>query len=74
MRPHAVAVSGSFDNWQVRRPMTWDNGIQAFSISLALRPGRYVYKLIVDGDWTLNPEAPIEKDVNGNVNNVFTAE
>lgn len=74
MRPRAVAVSGSFDEWQVRRPMAWDNALQAFSISMALHPGRYVYKLIVDGDWTLNPEAVAERDSSGNVNNILLVE
>lgn len=71
IRPRAVAVSGSFDDWQVRRPMSWDNALQAFSINMAVRPGRYVYKLIVDGDWTLNPDAQADKDASGNLNNVL---
>lgn len=74
IRPHAVAVSGSFDDWQIRRPMIWDNALQAFSIAFALRPGHYTYKLIVDGDWTLNSDTLAEKDLNGNLNNILIVE
>lgn len=72
-KPRAVAVSGSFDNWQVRRPMTWEHAVQTFTLNLALPPGKYTYKLIVDGDWELNPDDRVE--VEGGIrNNVFVVE
>lgn len=72
--PRVVLVSGSFDGWQVRRPLVWDNALQAFSINFALRPGRYVYKLMVDGNWTLNPDGLSEQDLSGNSNNLLLVE
>ncbi|PHJ19571.1 glycogen synthase [Cystoisospora suis] len=39
-RPRSVAVAGTFDDWRVRRPLAWNNALQAFATSLALRPGR----------------------------------
>lgn len=69
-----MAVSGSFDDWKIRRPMVWDNALQAFSLNLGLRPGRYTYKLIVDGDWIVNHEDASEKDAQGNVNNMLVVE
>eukprot|EP00923_Selenidium_pygospionis_P040362 GHVN01069757.1.p1 GENE.GHVN01069757.1~~GHVN01069757.1.p1 ORF type:complete len:1141 (+),score=138.42 GHVN01069757.1:362-3424(+) len=70
-RPRKVAVAGSFDDWRVRRPLTWDNALQSFSASFALTPGRYTYKLIVDGNWMCNPDCEIAKDHMGNENNVL---
>eukprot|EP01054_Gregarina_sp_Poly1_P010510 Gregarina_sp_Poly_1__10509@NODE_771_length_6345_cov_302_800414_g302_i1_p1_GENE_NODE_771_length_6345_cov_302_800414_g302_i1NODE_771_length_6345_cov_302_800414_g302_i1_p1_ORF_typecomplete_len1506_score271_50Glyco_transf_5/PF08323_11/2_1e35Glycos_transf_1/PF00534_20/2_6e21AMPK1_CBM/PF16561_5/1_8e20Glyco_trans_1_4/PF13692_6/1_4e09Alphaamylase/PF00128_24/3_8e05Glyco_trans_4_4/PF13579_6/0_022Glyco_trans_4_4/PF13579_6/9_5e03Glyco_transf_4/PF13439_6/9_8e03Glyco_transf_4/PF13439_6/0_029Melibiase/PF02065_ len=70
-RPRSVAVSGSFDDWRVRRPLTWDNSMQAFSATLALPSGRHIFKFIVDGDWVCCPEMPSEKDSAGILNNVL---
>eukprot|EP00921_Rhytidocystis_pertsovi_P013784 GHVQ01022382.1.p1 GENE.GHVQ01022382.1~~GHVQ01022382.1.p1 ORF type:complete len:1848 (+),score=155.63 GHVQ01022382.1:2238-7781(+) len=73
-RPRTVALAGSFDDWRVRRPLSWDNALQAFIISVALQPGRYMYKLIVDGDWLCNTEDIMEKDALGNINNVLVVQ
>eukprot|EP01069_Polyplicarium_translucidae_P007222 Polyplicarium_translucidae@DN3074_c0_g2_i3.p4 len=70
-RPRTVALSGSFDNWCVRRPMVWENSTQEFAISLTLPRGRHLYKLIVDGDWMLNPGKPKELDSSHVENNVI---
>eukprot|EP01056_Protomagalhaensia_sp_Gyna25_P000299 Protomagalhaensia_sp_Gyna_25__298@NODE_113_length_5155_cov_105_540070_g89_i0_p2_GENE_NODE_113_length_5155_cov_105_540070_g89_i0NODE_113_length_5155_cov_105_540070_g89_i0_p2_ORF_typecomplete_len545_score69_55AMPK1_CBM/PF16561_5/9_1e21Glycos_transf_1/PF00534_20/8_1e21Glyco_transf_5/PF08323_11/3e20Glyco_trans_1_4/PF13692_6/8_9e03Glyco_trans_1_4/PF13692_6/2_5e10Glyco_trans_4_4/PF13579_6/0_0016Glyco_trans_4_4/PF13579_6/1_2e04Glyco_trans_4_4/PF13579_6/1_5e03Glyco_transf_4/PF13439_6/0_11Glycogen_syn/PF len=70
-RPRSVAVSGSFDGWRVRRPLTWDNSLQAFVATLALPSGRYIFKFIVDGDWVCCSDLPCEKDSSGIMNNVL---
>ncbi|PFH35371.1 hypothetical protein BESB_062580 [Besnoitia besnoiti] len=70
-RPRTVAVAGSFDDWHVRRPLVWDNALQAFVISLALRPGKYFYKLVVDGEWVCVADAPKHRDASGNENNLL---
>jgi len=70
-RPRSVGVSGSFDKWAVRRPMTWDPSLQAFVLNLALPPGKHFYKIVVDGVWMLNSNHPTETDVSGNVNNIL---
>lgn len=37
-----------------------------------LRPGKYLYKFIVDGDWMTDPGTPqMEGDGNGNNNSVM---
>ncbi|CDJ67992.1 glycogen synthase, putative, partial [Eimeria necatrix] len=73
-RPRSVAVAGSFDDWRVRRPLTWDNAIQAFAISLALPPGEYTYKLVVDGEWVCCHDSPTARDPGGNENNILVVE
>lgn len=70
-RPRSVAVSGSFDDWRVRRPLSWDNAMQAFTATLALPTGRHIFKFIVDGDWVCCADMPIEKDSAGIMNNVL---
>ncbi|CBZ50111.1 granule-bound starch synthase WX-TsB protein,related [Neospora caninum Liverpool] len=62
-------VEGTFDDWRVRRPLAWDNALQAFVLSLALRPGKYFYKLVVDGEWVCVADAPKQIDSLGNENN-----
>lgn len=74
-RPRSVAVSGSFDDWQIRHPMLWDNAVQGFTTTLALKPGKYYYKLVVDGTWTLNPDVAVEPDpASGILNNILLVE
>ncbi|XP_026192579.1 uncharacterized protein LOC34618951, partial [Cyclospora cayetanensis] len=73
-RPRSVAVAGSFDDWRVRRPLAWDNAVQAFAISLALPPGEYTYKLVVDGEWVCCHGSPTALDTGGNENNILTVE
>lgn len=42
---------------------------------LNLKPGRYVYKFIVDGEWMTDPAHPLkEDDGGGNINSVVVVE
>lgn len=59
-RPQSVFVAGTFNDWVMLDPrfrMNWDATSQRFYIRLRLKPGRYQYKLIVDGRWMLDPNA-----------------
>src|SRR5580704_8738143 len=72
-RPHArkVLLAGSFTNWQSGAlPMTHtDSGWIA---SVKLGPGKYWYKFIVDGGWTVDHDNDLEEnDPSGNTNSVF---
>uniref|UniRef100_A0A0G4I0G9 Starch synthase n=1 Tax=Chromera velia CCMP2878 TaxID=1169474 RepID=A0A0G4I0G9_9ALVE len=70
-KPRVAIATGSFDNWQVRKPMRWDNATQTFVAEMALKRGKYLYKLILDGSWCCDPNTPIETDPMGNQNNVL---
>jgi len=49
-----VILSGTFDNWnETRFRMGMSNG--EWSISMHLKPGKYLYKFIVDRNWILDP-------------------
>jgi 1,4-alpha-glucan branching enzyme len=57
-----VGVAGEFSNWS-ELPMTkGDSG--AWSRMVHLKPGYYGYKLIVDGEWVLDPANSARKEVN----------
>jgi hypothetical protein len=51
---HKVTISGTFNNWStIQTPMKFmGNG---WMVDLKLKPGKYVYKYIVDGKWTTDP-------------------
>jgi 1,4-alpha-glucan branching enzyme len=53
----SVAVAGSFNNWDVHQtPLRkTDRGI--WQAMVALPPGRYEYRFVVDGQWFSDPKA-----------------
>ena len=57
-----VGVAGEFSNWS-ELPMARD-GSGVWSRTLHLKPGYYGYKLIVDGEWILDPVSSTHKVVN----------
>lgn len=72
-RPNArqVMLAGSFNNWEERSlPMRKvDSGWIA---ALRLKPGKYWYKFIVDGQWMVDEDNALrENDGMGNTNSVF---
>ncbi len=50
----SVKLSGTFDNWDADGYTLSHKGDE-WTISLYLRPGKYLYKFIVDGDWIRDP-------------------
>lgn len=48
-----VAIAGDFSEWQPRPLRKREDG---FAVSLALPPGTYQYKFIVDGAWIIDPD------------------
>ena len=66
-----VVLAGSFNNWNQSQLLFAREGDE-WVCRLDLEPGRYTYKLIVDGNWLLDPANPdTEEDAAGNVNNVL---
>ena len=69
----SVSVAGQFNNWNnTVNPLKKDDaGI--WSATLPLKPGKYQYKFVVDGDWRLDPLNPDSvDDGTGNMNSVKT--
>ncbi len=71
----AVFVAGSFNGWnREATPLQADaNGV--FRAALALKPGSYGYKFLVDGEWTPDQRNPRqEPDGFGGMNSLLTIE
>jgi len=67
-----VALVGDFNDWDPRaQPLTRQDG--AWSVTLRLRPGRYRYAFVVDGDhWFNDPNHPAAQDEFGTPTSVIT--
>jgi hypothetical protein len=66
-----VVLAGSFNNWNESQLLFAREG-DAWVCRIDLAPDRYTYKLIVDGNWILDPANPeTEEDQYGNLNSVL---
>jgi hypothetical protein len=66
-----VMLAGSFNNWDPRA-LSMTRTDSGWIASVKLRPGKYWYKFIVDGNWIVDPDnLQRENDGQGNVNSVF---
>ena len=51
----AVALAGSFNSWDVRSTLLKKDKDGVWKKEIYLKPGRYEYKFVVDGNWTVDP-------------------
>ncbi|MEM6561850.1 MAG: AAA family ATPase [Planctomycetota bacterium] len=66
-----VMIAGDFNNWSAVTPMTPGTRPGMFKTVLPLAPGRYRYRLIVDGDWVTDPHNTyVEANQFGELNNI----
>ncbi len=67
-----VHLAGDFNNWSPEStPMARNGGDGAFRALLPLRPGRYCYRLVVDGQWKNDPHnSYVEANPFGELNSV----
>lgn len=69
-----VTLAGSFNNWDPFHTFLRKNG-STWETSIELPPGEYEYKLVMDGNWMLDPGNPKRKsDGNNNVNSLLIVE
>jgi hypothetical protein len=69
--PNSIAVAGSFNGWQPL-PMNFDARRHSWVHRLALAPGEYEYKFVVDGQWLMDPQNPMSStDASGHTNSVM---
>ncbi len=71
MYSRLITIAGDFNNWNpMIHPFVKQNG--EWVCRLELKPGRYHYKFVIDGVWTLDPENPnAELDDNENFNSIL---
>lgn len=56
----AISIVSDFNNWNMfGTPLQKVDG--GWTCKLDLKPGRYLYKYIIDGDWTADPTTPADK-------------
>jgi hypothetical protein len=67
-----VQIAGDFNNWSpVQTPMKSAGRAGDWKTQVALRPGRYRYRFVVDGRWTTDPaNTYVESNQFGELNNV----
>uniref|UniRef100_W5KDT7 Protein kinase, AMP-activated, beta 1 non-catalytic subunit, b n=1 Tax=Astyanax mexicanus TaxID=7994 RepID=W5KDT7_ASTMX len=64
-----VYVSGSFNNWANKIPLSKSHS--NFVAVVDLPEGEHQYKFYVDGNWTLDPKQPVVTSKSGTVNNII---
>lgn len=67
----AVRLAADFTSWAAGSlPMQKDGN--GWSVKVKLRPGKYLYKFVVDGKWTIDDDNKLtENDYKGNTNSVY---
>ena len=68
-----VSVAGDFNNWSsTATPMNRDEKLGVFQVCVSLPPGRYRYRLVIDGEWINDPyNSYVETNPYSELNNVI---
>ena len=53
-----VFVAGTFNQWDPLATVLKPGAEGKWDVELALEPGRYEYRFVVDGQWTEDPKSP----------------
>jgi hypothetical protein len=76
LQPQAerVSVCGEFNGWSPEANPMEAHGEGRWQTVLALEPGRYQYKFVIDGEWAPDPEAKQNvRNAFGTLNSVVEA-
>jgi 1,4-alpha-glucan branching enzyme len=57
-KTEAVCVAGPFNDWHPNVTKLRNDGSGCWGHDVLLEPGRYEYRLIVDGVWITDPRCP----------------
>jgi len=68
-----VNLAGAFNGWdKAATPMTLGADGKTWTITVPLKPGKYGYKFVLDGEeWITDPHGRNEGDGNGNTNSIL---
>jgi len=68
-----VAVAGDFNDWNPSRtPLRRDENLGVWQACVPIPPGRYRYRLVIDGRWIQDPHnATVESNPFGELNNIL---
>jgi len=53
-----VAIAGEFNQWSATANLMQKDSSGAWTTSIPLKPGKYQYKFVVDGNWKTDPTNP----------------
>jgi 1,4-alpha-glucan branching enzyme len=53
-RAGEVILTGDFNNWSSKTHPMKNNGSGMWSKTVMLKPGKYEYKFLIDGDWKID--------------------
>jgi 1,4-alpha-glucan branching enzyme len=53
----SVFIAGSFNDWSPDATPMLNTGDGSWAVEIALPPGRYEYRFVVDGEWVGDPQA-----------------
>ena len=68
----SVSVAGSFNGWNTGAHPMKKTGENTWELGLVLPPGSHPYKLVIDGQWRLDPANPHRsREDTGNENSVI---
>ena len=68
--PKEVFISGEFDEWKEKHPLSYDKDLGKWTCTLKIKKGKYFYKYIVDGNWEINHN-DLSVAGDGYVNNII---
>ena len=74
--PKDVVLTGKFDHWKASMPLV-KQADGSFALTFPVTTSeddKFVFKFIVDGDWTVNDKYKKESDGSGHENNYIAAE
>jgi 1,4-alpha-glucan branching enzyme len=66
-----VALCGEFNGWSREATPMQLGSKGVWEAAVALSPGRYEYKYVVDGEWLPDPNAETTPNVYGSINSVI---
>jgi len=58
----AVAIAGTFNDWNPEKTPLKHDGSGKWRAELKLAPGRYEYRFVADGEWVDDPNACEQTD------------
>jgi len=65
-----VCIAGDFNDWKPQ-PMSRDESLGVYQTCIPLEPGRYRYRLVVDGQWRKDPyNQTVETNPFGELDNI----
>ena len=65
-----LMIAGDFNHW-VAEPLLFRDPKGLWQRVVQMRVGRYRYKFLVDGEWKLDPSAPVQKDHSFGIRNSY---